>query len=223
MRRGFLATLIFGLFGLGILLSLGVWQIDRLGEKETELARINAYISEAPVALADDTSPKSDEYRPVVVAGEMLAGELHVLVSTRDYGAGFRIIAPFVTDAGRRIMIDRGYVRVGSKDETRSVGSMEVTGNLHWPDERDKYIPEDDVDANYWYARDVNKMAAALGTDPVLIVARTGTDPHILPLPVSTEAIPNNHLSYAIQWFLFAAVWFGMTSALLWRIRTTTD
>jgi surfeit locus 1 family protein len=65
-------------------------------------------------------------------------------------------------------------------------------------------------------------MAAALGTEPVLIVARTDTGDGITPLPVDTAGIPNNHLNYALTWFCLAAVWLGMTLLLLWRIRRRT-
>lgn len=40
-----------------------------------------------------------------------------------------------------------------------------------------------------------------------------------MPMPLDITEIPNNHLSYAIQWFSFAAICLGMTIALVWRIR----
>ena len=62
-------------------------------------------------------------------------------------------------------------------------------------------------------------MAAALNTEPLLIVAReTSLKSAIVPLPVDTAAIPNDHLAYAITWFLLAFVWSGMTVLLGWRI-----
>ena len=223
MRQRFKPTLMMALGGLAILLGLGFWQLGRIPQKEAEIARIDAYIGDAPMELPETLSPEADEYRPVEVSGVIEDDELHVLVSTRDYGAGFRIIAAFTMDNGRRIMIDRGYVTAEFKDGARVLGPRTIIGNLHWPDERDGWIPEDDTVNNYWYARDVGKMAAALGTEPVLVVAREDAGVGILPMPVTTENIPNNHFSYAVQWFLFAAVWVGMTSVLLWRIRSGTD
>lgn len=219
MRRGFLATVIFGLIGLAVLISLGVWQLRRLPVKEAAIARIESMIADAPVPLPDTLDAQVDEYRPVRVVGVLDDAELHVLVSTRDWGAGFRIISPLVTEDGRRVMVDRGYVPTEEKEGLRATGPVEIVGNLHWPEERDRFIPEDDVANNYWYARDVAKMAGALGTEPVLVVSKTDLGDGVRPLPVTTVNIPNNHLSYAIQWFLFAAVWLGMTSALLWRMR----
>jgi len=206
----FYAGIVFMVLGLAILLKLGFWQLGRLPEKNAEIAKIDAFIGAAPIALPAHVTPEQDEYRPVMATGT---------ISTRDYGAGFRIIAPFETTDGRKIMIDRGYVHVEDKETARALGEVEITGNLHWPDEGGYWIPDDAPDDNYWYQRDVPTLAAALGTEEVLIVASNTNDPHILPLPVDSAHIPNNHLSYAIQWFLFAAIWLGMTSALLWRIR----
>jgi surfeit locus 1 family protein len=97
-----------------------------------------------------------------------------------------------------------------------------VEGNLHWPEEVDGFTPAPDARTGLWFARDVPAMAEALGSEPVLIVARSPTAPGIEPLPVDTSHIPNDHLGYAVQWFGLAAVWLGMTAYLLWRIRRRT-
>lgn len=205
--------------GLAAFVSLGVWQLQRLAWKQGVLAQIEAQIAGEAVALPADPDPEADRYLPVAIAGRIEPGELHVLVSSRDYGAGFRIIAPFATRDGRRIMVDRGFVLNETKDAERQIGEMGLEGNLHWPDERDGFTPEDDPEGNWWYARDVEKMSDALGTDPVLVIARTETDPGIRVMPVTTEGIPNDHFEYAMTWFLMAVTWVGMTGFALWRIR----
>ncbi|TDK48058.1 SURF1 family protein [Antarcticimicrobium luteum] len=218
MRR-FLFLLIFGLAGMAILLSLGTWQVRRLAWKQAVLAEIEARIGADPVALPADPDPERDRYLPVGVSGTMGATELHVLVSTRDFGAGYRIIAPFTTEAGRRILIDRGFVPTEDKGAARGTGAMEVTGNLHWPDEIDGFTPEPERDENIWFARDVPALAATLDTEPLLLIARSRTDPGVTPLPVTTTGIPNDHLQYAVTWFGLALVWALMTIYFLWRTR----
>ena len=207
---------------LAVFLALGTWQLRRLEWKQTVLAEIDARIAAAPVSIPAELDPEADRFLPVTATGVMGEGELHVLVSTRDQGAGFRIIAPFEVD-GRRIMVDRGYVRVTAKEVARVTGPMEVTGNLHWPDERYDSTPPNDPAKNYWYAREVAVMAAALGTDPILIIARSETDPTVSPLPVTSQGIPNDHLEYAMTWFLLAATWIVMTGFALWRMKRRTN
>ncbi len=219
MRR-YLFPLIAGLGGAAVLVALGVWQLQRLEWKEDVLAEISARISAEPVRVPADPDPAEDRYMPVRATGTTGARELHVLVSDRELGAGFRIITAFETERGRRLLLDRGFVPDEAKAAPRPPVELTVTGNLHWPDERDRFTPEDDVSGNWWFARDVDRMAEALDTEPVLVVARATEPPQerIRPMPVGTEGIPNNHLGYAIQWFGLAAVWLGMTAYLIRRM-----
>ena len=64
-------------------------------------------------------------------------------------------------------------------------------------------------------------MAAALNTEPLLVVVREGAlpDPKITPLPVSSARLPNDHLQYAITWFSLAAIWLAMSLLFLRRRR----
>lgn len=218
MRR-FLFLLIFGIVGVAILVSLGSWQVRRLAWKQGVLAEIEARIAADPVPLPADPDPERDRYLAARITGTLEPGELHLLVSTRDYGAGYRIISPFVTEGGRRILIDRGFVPTEAKDQPRETGAMAVAGNLHWPEEVDSFTPEPEPDKNIWFAREVPVLAEALDTEPVLLIARSQTDPRVLPLPVTPVGIPNDHLQYAVTWYGLALIWALMTFYFLWRTR----
>ncbi|MDQ7010813.1 MAG: SURF1 family cytochrome oxidase biogenesis protein [Mariprofundaceae bacterium] len=101
--------IIFGLVGTAILISLGVWQFQRMTWKNNILAEIDARLAQAPVALPITLDPVADKYLQVKVTGEIAEGELHVL-TFGDSGPGFRVIAPMVLEDGRRILVDRGFV-----------------------------------------------------------------------------------------------------------------
>jgi len=45
----------------------------------------------------------------------------------------------------------------------------------------------------------------------------------VSPLPVTSEGIPNDHLEYAMTWFLLAATWIVMTGFALWRMKRRTN
>src|SRR6056297_447211 len=112
MRKGLLIPMLFGLAGAGILIGLGIWQMQRLDWKESVLAKIESRIAADPVALPEDPDPQADQYLPVRVSGEFGDGALRVLVSRKRVGAGHLVISPFVTDAGRRILVDRGFLKL---------------------------------------------------------------------------------------------------------------
>lgn len=219
-----IGALVLGVVGVTILVSLGIWQMQRLAWKEGVLADIEARIAADPVAIPDAPDPEADRYLPVTVTGRFGEGHVRVLVSQRGLGAGYRILSPFETGTGRRILIDRGVIRVADDVPEAPNGPVTVTGNLHWPEERDGFTPENDIADNTWFAREVPVLAALFGTEPVLVIARalSASDAPVTPLPVSTEGIPNDHLNYAITWFSLAVVWLGMTLFLLWRIRRRT-
>lgn len=203
-----------GVGGAAILISLGVWQVQRLAWKEVLLDDIATRIDAAPVALPGDPDPKADKYLPVEINGTVQAGALFVLVSQKQIGAGYRVISPFETEDGRRILLDRGFVKVAARGAVDTAPrAMTVQGNLHWPQETDDYTPEPDATRQIHFARDVDLFAAELGTDPIMVVARQTSqlDAPVTPLPVDTAGIPNDHLQYAITWFSLALIWVAMT------------
>ncbi|MFK7751896.1 MAG: SURF1 family protein [Sedimentitalea sp.] len=218
--RGILFLLIFGLTGFGILVALGTWQIQRLSWKQAILTQIESRISAAPVALPAQPHRDRDKYLPVTATG-LVADGVRVLVSVKQRGPGYRMINVFET-GGRRILLDRGFLPIEAHTDNGRPLNVSVIGNLHWPQEVDSYTPA--PEEGTWFARDVDAMAAALNTEPVLIIAKT-IDPQLFsttPMPVDTAAIPNNHLQYAITWFSLALIWLVMTASFLWRTRAKT-
>lgn len=220
MQR-FLVPLIFGLTGIAVLVGLGTWQLQRLDWKRGILADIEARIAADPVALPAQPDPQSDRYLPVQITGQFGAADpLRVLVSQKQVGAGYRLISSLETEQGA-ILVDRGFIRVADDVPAAPGDTVSITGNLHWPDDRNSSTPENDVAGNTWFARDIAQMADVLSTRPVLVVIRSmkPAEQGVTPLPVDSSGIPNDHLEYAITWFSLAAIWAAMTGYFLWRIR----
>lgn len=219
----YILPLFFGILGTAVLVSLGTWQVQRLAWKEAILAEIDARFAAPAVAIPSEPDPERDRFLVVRASGTITQDELHVLASTRDAGAVYRVISAFESDDGRRLMLDRGWIKPPQKDDARPVVTASVTGNLHWPRETDSYTPENDREANIWFARDVDKMAEALNAQPVLIILRetSENDPSVTPLPVDSAGIPNDHLEYVLTWYGLAIVWVAMTLYYLRRLRKT--
>ena len=223
MRRSIVPPLIFGIVATAILMSLGFWQLRRLEWKESMLTEIQSGIDAAPVALPQQVD-SSMKYMPVLIEGRTTGDEILVLSGTKERGGGYNVISAFETAEGRRILLDRGFVDQDQRREERPPADLRVRGNLHWPQEKGSATPEPDLEAGIWFARDVPAMAEMLATEPLLVVAAAaeGETQGVMPIPVSIEGVPNSHLSYAVQWFLFAATCAGMTLWLIWRIRRRT-
>ena len=219
MRLWFL--LIVGVIGTGILIWLGVWQVQRLAWKQDVLARIEARISATPLPLASAVEPEFLRYAPVEVTGTFGENHVRMLASRKSVGPVHRIIRPFETQTDGTILVDTGWQRDGTAVKAAPQGTLTLIGNLDAPNEADGFTPAPDLDANLWFARDVPALADVLGTRPILVVLRDApeSDLGVTPWPVDTAGIPNDHLQYAITWFSLALIWAAMTGYFLLRTR----
>ena len=208
--------LLLGIIGVAVLLGLGIWQVQQLERKATTIAAIDARISDAPEALPALPDPVADKYLAVQAHGALTGQELHVLTS-QEAGPGYRVIAVFET-GGRRVMADLGFVGLDARDTLRTAPDLTIRGHLQWPDESDRWTPAPEADL--WFARDVPAMAAALGTEPVLIIVAEMSPPvaGLTLLPIDTGDIPNDHLGYAVTWFSLAIVWAIMSGFFIFRM-----
>ena len=200
-------AILLGVGGTAVLLTLGAWQLQRLASKEALIAKIDARLAADPVPVPDMPDPARDQFLRVRVDGDLGAGTAYVLTTRRPQGPGFRVIAP-VDVAGRKVLADFGYVPEAEKSTALPAPGTQVsvTGALFWPESRDSYTPEPDLARKLWFIRDTPGIAAALDTEPVLIVAER----HSLGERPLAERIahnlPNDHLGYALTWFSLAAI-----------------
>ena len=219
MRRIWFIVFI-GFAGTACLLYLGKWQIDRLYWKLDVLNKIDQKIAAAPVPLPAEPSESVHKYLSVEISGQFLQESIRVLASKKRYGAGYRIIHVFRTN-GRRLLVDLGFVGLETDYDVDLINDISLVGNLHWPDEVDNFTPEPDLENNIWFARNVERVASALQTEPILIILKDSTlkDQNIKPMPIDTTHIPNDHLQYAITWFSLAIIWALMSCLFIWTTR----
>ena len=224
MLRKILFPLILGVAGCGVLISLGLWQVERLAWKEEILAEINSRLAAEPTPLSFNVNEENDEYTRVTLTGIPTGDELHVLVSGTSAGTGYRVISKVQTSLGA-ILVDQGLLPLEAKDAPPLVTPMQITGTLLWPDDQNDSTPEPDLAENIWFARNTATMAAALDTEPLMVVSTSAdpADPRITPLPVDTADIKNDHFEYAATWFLLALVWAIMTLFLILRTTKAKD
>ena len=221
MRR-YAFPVLMGVVGVAILMSLGFWQLRRMEEKRVYLDEIAARIGNAPIPLPAVPEEGPHKFQAVFAEGRFTGEYLEVLAGQKGASPGVMVIEAFALPDGRRILVQRGFIEEEARAVPRPPHEAKVAGNLHWPDDTSSSTPPPDAKTGLWFARDVPAMAAKLGTEPTLIVASAPTGDGIAPMPVDTSGIPNDHWGYAIQWFLLAATWAGMTVFLLWRIRGRT-
>ncbi|WP_209000096.1 SURF1 family protein [Pannonibacter tanglangensis] len=244
MRRLLLPTLL-GLAALAILLNLGLWQLNRLAWKEGLIRQVEQNLTLDPVAApgpdrwATGAAPIGD-YLRVRVTGAFLPGEAYyynALTSPKGHygGPGYFVHAPFRTDDGWIVMVNRGFVpdRFVAPDSRPGsavpAGPVTLTGILRLGETPNMTTPAPDLARRIWFARDPAAMASALGatgpTAPFVIDADAAFTP-ASGLPQAGETVvrfKNDHLGYALTWFGLAATLVGVYIAYAWSVLRRPD
>jgi surfeit locus 1 family protein len=232
--RGLIAPGIASLVALAILVSLGVWQVERKSWKEGLIARIVSQSRAEPVAPPppDQWDPASGEFRHVRLSGHFLNDRetlVHGLAPGETPGRalqGYYVITPFVRDDGTTVLVNRGFAPTELKrQEDRRDGLVEgpttVTGILRASEPRTMFVPAPDPVRGEWFNRDVPGIAAARHlTDvaPYLVEADATSGQTSWPRGGQLRVdLPNNHLQYAFTWFGIAACLVGVFSVFAWR------
>lgn len=196
--------------------ALGVWQVNRLAWKRDLIARVDARIHATP-APAPAHAKETDEYRRVFVTGRFLNGKVTLVRASTVRGAGYWVMTPLVTDRGHIFMINRGFVPPEAKDVYgRPEGGVRLTGLLRLSEPDGTILRENDPQTDRWYSRDVARIAIKRGLEPPVAnyfidaEAAPASSPGALPAGgLTVVRFPNNHLGYAITWFVLAVMSAG--------------
>jgi surfeit locus 1 family protein len=231
--RGLILPSLAATLALAILISLGLWQVERLRWKEALIARVSERIDLAPIPAPKPGAwsglDHTDlEYRPVSVTGRFLHQyEAHVFTTLNAPrgsfgGMGYLVMTPLATDDGWFVYVNRGFVPDDRKDgATRSAGQtaalVTVSGLFRAPRVGSWLSADDSASDNIWFSRDPNLFAKWRGPESEK-VAPYIIDAHFDPdleggQPQGGEtfmAFSNNHLGYAITWFGLAAGLVGV-------------
>jgi surfeit locus 1 family protein len=217
---------------LVLCLGLGIWQMERREWKRDILDRIAANQSAVPIAL--DALLKADpfrrEYGKVSVSGRFLHDkEFHLAARSRGNEVGIQIVTPLRTDGGQIVLFDRGWVPSEKKDpktraEGQVAGDVKLVGVVRRSQVQRQFAPDNVPDKNVWFHVDVPLMRKLAGAapDPLLdtffLEADSAPNPGGLPMGGQTQLdIPNDHLQYAITWFLLALALAGVYLSYHWE------
>lgn len=221
-----------GILGVITLVALCVWQVQRLSWKQDVITTLQGRLSAEPVPLPETFDRETLEFSRVQVTGQFTDQvgkhgfvDAPLLSSVRPYGPGYHVIQPFTLVNGRRIMVDRGFAPVATKNRHGAAAVatpapadfITLVGALRWPDETSAH-PYGEND-NVWTYRDLSVMADLFDTEEVLIIAETNTAVVDWPLPQPLVAVKirNNHMEYALTWGALAIAWAIMTGWLAFR------
>lgn len=208
---------IFAVLMLAVLLGLGFWQLERLQWKLGLIAEMSRNMHAPPLSIRQVMAmgTKAAQYRRVCLRGRYVnSSEAYIYATDGQGGPVYHVWTPLLLDGGGVVMIDRGIVPPSLREpRTRVIGELagvrDVSGILRTPDGPGPFTPAPQLGQHIWYARDVSDVAKAEHVHllaPVIIEADATPNPGGWPRGGQTVVdLPNNHLQYAITWFLLAA------------------
>jgi surfeit locus 1 family protein len=203
------------------LISLGVWQLERLQWKLGLIAQVDRNMRAAP--LSPDkalTMGQSAQYHRVALDGRFDNTREAYVFGTEDGAPVYHVIVPFTAASGQVFLVDRGVVLKEKLDPAKRLagrisGQTDVVGVWRTPDLPGAFTPAPDTAHRIWFAHDLNGIARADGiaklAAPVVIEADVTPNPGGWPKGGQTVVtFRNEHLQYAITWFGLAAVLLGV-------------
>lgn len=208
-----------------LMVNLGFWQLDRLDERQAFNAQVIERTQESPVefasvlnAIADGSLTVDDaEWLPVRVEGTYLTDQVVEFNNSQGGRAGDNVLTALALDdpsesGDDTVIVNRGFIPLGFDVPAAPTTEVTVLGYVRLTEVRDLGgVTDADDGGTLTEIRriDLDRLAQQYPGDlaPVFVQLIGGDpapgvgDPEPVVLPALDEG---SHLSYAMQWFIFA-------------------
>ncbi len=215
IRARLLVISSFGTVAL-VCVVLGLWQLDRLQERRAANVAALEASSAPPVRLEGGAALSAS------LSGRQVSAEGHydhahdVVLRGRAYGGspGVEIVSPQVLQGGRTaVLVNRGFIPTPDAvtvqtDSVREFGSVRVKGTaLAVPSGTGAPLARGG--GTTWSRLDLEALIKRMPYQLAPVYIRQSPDAALPRFPRRLDPLPLDdgpHLSYAIQWFAFAAM-----------------
>ncbi len=234
MSRGLRIGFIILMLALtALFVALGVWQVERLGEKELLIATVERQLTADVIPLppaAEWENPQTYfvdpatgakmlfgmTYRTVSLVGTYIPdATVLVFTSLTDAkgsrsGPGYWVMTPLALDDGGSIFINRGFVPQADGASYRGAppaGPQHLTGVVRSPEAAGSFTPQADIGNGIDWVRDPARLATLAGDLPQPLLPITIDLPAGAPgeLPQGGETV----VEFPNNHLGYAITWFG--------------
>jgi surfeit locus 1 family protein len=202
-----------------LFVALGVWQWQRLQEKETLIVIVTGRLDEPPIPLPPigliDWSFYN--YRPITVLGRYLPAEtVFVFTNLGDPkgefgGTGYWVMTPLALEASGTIWINRGFIPESARADFAGGGVVgseirTLSGITRLSESAGAFTPSPNAASRTEWVRNVTRLTELARHVPSPVAPVYLDLPAGAPgsLPQGGETVvnfPNNHFGYALTWF----------------------
>ncbi len=214
---------------LGLLCSLGFWQLDRAEQKQVLVTQqLQATVSEA-LDLNSQTAIDVDllRYRSALLNGHY-DNQHQILVDNQilDGKAGYFVLTPFRPDSGQpAVLVNRGWVALGVSREVMpdiaiNAPVQQIKGRINHFPLPGMVLKGSEIPGESWPVRvqviDNTLLAAKLGyalANYQIELDATQTEGYQRRWQIAVAIPPEKHRAYAVQWFGLALT---LTALFIW-------
>lgn len=224
-------TTLLVIVAVAVMIRLGIWQLDRLEQRQAFNARVQAQM-EQPVLDLNLASQSTDatqnlsgmEYRDVEVTGEYdQSGEVVLRNQVWENESGVNLLTPLMIEGSdQAVLVNRGWVpfeeySAGRLGQFNEPGIVKIKGVIRASQSKpdigghiDQVPAPGEPKLLAWNMVNVQGIGSQLPYQLLPVYIQAYPDPSWTTLPyrsqVDLELTEGPHMGYAIQWFIFATI-----------------
>jgi surfeit locus 1 family protein len=224
--RQWIITTLLVLAGAALCARLGIWQLDRLAQRRTFNAHVEAMWAADPLVISgqsvDDLTLM--EYRAVKVSGRY---DFENQVALRNQyfqnQYGYHLLTPLVLDDGSAVLVDRGWIPADGNDSPSDwraydqPGPVTLQGQIRLGQTKpdlggvpDPTLAPGQTGLEFWNIVNLERISRQLPYPLLNVFVQPDVDLADVTPPIpyqpEIELTEGPHLGYAGQWFTFAAI-----------------
>lgn len=220
-------TTILVIAAMGVMVRLGIWQLDRLEWRRAFNARVITQLNAEQLDLNAEQPAETlydMEYRSVTVSG-MYDYSAEVLLRNQvwENKLGFHVLTPLrIEGSDWVVLVDRGWIPF--EDSTAEVrakyqepGRVTLRGMIRRGQEKpdfggvpDPTLAPGETRLEAWNVANLARIQTESGLKLLPVYIQQAPDPAWSRLPYRSlpeiEISEGSHLGYALEWFSFAAI-----------------
>lgn len=228
LSRQWWKTTLLVIAAVGVMIRLGIWQLDRLDQRRAFNQRVLTQQTQPTLDLNQDHYSVTDlaamEYRQVTVTGEY-DPDSEVVLRNQVWNnqIGVHVLTPLRLIGGdRSILIDRGWVPLedfnsGRLKKYTEPGQVAVKGVIRRPATKPRFagradpVPQPGEERiTAWNYANIPAIASQVPYPVLPVYIQQSPDPAWTSIPHRSqpdlELTEGPHLGYAMQWFAFALI-----------------
>lgn len=219
-------TTLLVIAAIGVMARLGLWQLDRMVERQAFNARVRAQLEQPPLELTPanlNLDLTEMEYRSVVVVGRYDHSQQVALRNqVWNNQPGVHLLTPLVIEnSNQAVLVDRGWIPADESapekwDKFEEPGVVEVRGIIRRSRTHPDFggvpdpVPPPGERLLLWNLVNLDRIGSQTSHPLLPIYIQQSPDPAWTSLPYryqpELDLSDGPHLGYALQWFAFAAV-----------------